>query len=160
MRIIVPETCWADYKFNKPMCGICLDFISTYHQRCRSTTRQIYYAVVFVVVVVVVIKVVVVVVVVALEPVTAFALLPVVVVVISSENYFIILYELLAPKVRHCWTRYFGTVAGKTYRSSEEKFLYLWMAWKFRDGIAELWLIGTLFVKEILKWIYNNFTVK
>jgi len=40
--------------------------------------------------------------VVALEPVTAFALLPVVVVVISSENYFIILYELLAPKVQHC----------------------------------------------------------
>jgi hypothetical protein len=69
--------------------------------------------------------VVVVVVAVAMEPVTAFAVLPLVVVVISSENYCIILYELFAPKVQHCSTRYFRKVAEKKYRGSEEKFLYL-----------------------------------
>jgi hypothetical protein len=33
MGITMPETCWADYKLNKPLCSIWLDFLSTYHQR-------------------------------------------------------------------------------------------------------------------------------
>jgi hypothetical protein len=30
MGIIVPETCWADHKFNKPLSSIWSDFFSTY----------------------------------------------------------------------------------------------------------------------------------
>ena len=34
MGIIVPETCWVDYKFSKPLFGNYLAFLSTCHRRC------------------------------------------------------------------------------------------------------------------------------
>jgi hypothetical protein len=36
MGIKVPETCWANYKFNKQLCSILLLFLSSYHRRCTD----------------------------------------------------------------------------------------------------------------------------
>jgi hypothetical protein len=36
MGIKVPETRWANYKFNKQLCSILLLFLSSYHRRCTD----------------------------------------------------------------------------------------------------------------------------